>query len=79
MDKVNIYVVGERYQVPAVGNYDLMNSWYQANVKALASAGLMDSINVSSWSLVIDIWWKRDFASVRMDDVQPKAAAPYTY
>ena len=57
----------------------MINDWYEKNVKAVSAAGLIDSIYVSSWCLVMDIWWKKGFADVRADDVQPKAAAPYLF
>lgn len=56
-----------------------MTDWQQLNSKKVALAGLTKQLMVSSWAIVVDVTWKKDFAPVRVSSLTPQYTAPYTY
>lgn len=45
-----------------------MKDWYVKNQMAIASDGLISSLSISSWAIVVDLTWKKAFTAVRTKD-----------
>ncbi len=44
IDRINMYVVGQQYQTPQVGNYKLLNDWFSVNMRNIQLANIYDQL-----------------------------------
>lgn len=81
LESVKIYLTG---QAEGSAIETAMKDWMRENDASIKQGGLVPYLDVSSWAVVVDIKWKKDFTAVRNynpadDTVVPSSITDLNY